>query len=218
MAPWIIGKAIVLLGFLLYFEKTGQPRGRIVVKSILSLLFVVTVFLQPNIQTAFVRFLTVGLILCLSGDVFLALSGMKWFRAGLVAFLLGHLLYAAAFTRLASGAYWFSLGSLVILAASAGAYLWLRPNLGEMHIPVLAYILVITVMVFGALAVYRQPGLAFSGKGMIFLGAVLFYLSDLFVARDQFIKKNFSNRLIGLPLYYGGQFLLAFSPGFLINN
>jgi uncharacterized membrane protein YhhN len=218
VTPWIIAKAVVLLSLLLYFEKTGQPRARLAVKSVLSLLFVVTVFLQPNAQTSFGRFLAAGLILCFWGDVFLALSGEKWFRAGLAAFLVGHLLYVAAFTRLAPGADWLSLGSLVILAASAGVYLWLRPNLGEMHIPVLAYILVITAMVFGALAIYRQGGLPFFGKMMIFLGAVLFYLSDLFVARDQFLKKEFINRLIGLPLYYAGQFLLAFSPGFLINN
>jgi hypothetical protein len=28
------------------------------------------------------------------------------------------------------------------------------------------------------------------------------------------LKKKFINRLIGLPLYYSGQFLLAFSVGF----
>lgn len=217
MTPWIIGKAVVLLSFLLYFEKTGQPRAKLAVKTALSVLFVVTVFLQPKAQTSYGRLLTVGLILCLWGDVFLALPGLKWFRAGLVAFLLGHILYVAAFARLAPGADWFSFGSLAILAASAGVYLWLRPNLGAMHLPVLAYILVITIMVFGALGVYRQPGAASSGKSMILLGSVLFYLSDLFVARDQFIKKDFLNRLIGLPLYYSGQFLLAFSPGFLMN-
>jgi uncharacterized membrane protein YhhN len=210
--------AVVLLGWLLWFEKTGQPRAKLAVKTALSLLFVATVFLQPNAGTSFGRFLTIGLILCFWGDVFLALPGMKWFRAGLVAFLLGHLLYGAAFSRLAPGAAWISSGSPAILAASAGAYFWLRPNLGEMHIPVTAYILVITVMALGALAVYDQPGLPWLGRALIFQGAVLFYLSDLFVARDQFIKKEFLNRLIGLPLYYGGQFLLAFSPGFLIND
>ncbi|MCU0580030.1 MAG: lysoplasmalogenase [Desulfobacterota bacterium] len=187
-------------------------------KSILSLLFVVTVLIQPEAREPFGRLLAIGLILCFWGDVFLALSGLKWFRAGLAAFLLGHLLYVAAFARLAPGADWLSLGSLVFLAASAGVYWWLRPSLGEMHLPVAAYVLVISVMVCGALAVYRQPVLAIPGKSMILSGAVLFYLSDLFVARDQFIKKEFLNRLIGLPLYYGGQFLLAFSPSYLINN
>lgn len=30
---------------------------------------------------------------------------------------------------------------------------------------------------------------------------------------DRFIKKQMLNRCIGLPLYYAGQFLLAFSVG-----
>jgi uncharacterized membrane protein YhhN len=83
-----------------------------------------------------------------------------------------------------------------------------------MKLPVLAYVVVITLMVIGARAVFERPDLPLTGKALIFWGAILFYLSDLLVARDQFIRKAFSNRLIGLPLYYTGQFLLAFSPGF----
>jgi hypothetical protein len=44
-----------------------------------------------------------------------------------------------------------------------------------------------------------------------FVGALGFYVSDVFVARQRFLKSEIVNRLIGLPLYYGGQFLLAFS-------
>lgn len=50
---------------------------------------------------------------------------------------------------------------------------------------------------------------------MVFGGALLFYLSDIFVARDRFLKTSFLNRLVGLPIYYAGQFLLAFSVGLL---
>jgi len=50
---------------------------------------------------------------------------------------------------------------------------------------------------------------------MIGLGATCFYFSDLSVARDRFVQKGYINRLIGLPLYYLGQFLLAFSLGAL---
>jgi uncharacterized membrane protein YhhN len=81
--------------------------------------------------------------------------------------------------------------------------------------PVLVYILVITAMVACASGVLANPGLALPGRGMVFAGALLFYFSDVFVARDRFVKKAFSNRLAGLPLYYGGQFLLALSLGVL---
>jgi uncharacterized membrane protein YhhN len=209
------GLGVFLLMGLLYCEKKESPAGRIVTKSLLSLLFVITVFLQPGLQEPFTRNLKVGLILCLGGDVFLALPGVKWFRAGLGAFLLGHGFYILAFQGLVPFSGWLSPMDILILAVSLGACRWLWPHLGAMRIPVLAYVTVITLMVFGAWTVLQEPGLPTPGKVLIFWGAILFYLSDLAVARDQFIKKGFSNRLIGLPLYYTGQFLLAFSPGFL---
>jgi uncharacterized membrane protein YhhN len=216
MSYFIIpGLGLFLLVGLLYFERMGRPVGRIVTKSLLSLLFVITVFLQTGADEPFSRYLKVGLILCLGGDVFLALPGLKWFRAGLVAFLLGHGLYILAFNVLIPFKGWFSPGDFLILAVSLGACRWLWPHLGAMKPPVLVYVAVITLMVFGARAVFERPDLPWTGKALIFWGALLFYLSDLLVARDQFIRKAFSNRLIGLPLYYTGQFLLAFSPGFV---
>lgn len=211
----IPGLGLFLLVGLLYFESRGRPAGRIVTKSLLSLLFVITIFLQPGADEPFSRYLKVGLILCLGGDVFLALPGLKWFRAGLVAFLLGHGLYILAFNVLIPFQGWFSPGDFLILAVSLGACRWLWPHLGAMKPPVLVYVAVITLMVFGSRAVFERPDLPLTGKALIFGGALLFYLSDLLVARDQFIRKAFSNRLIGLPLYYTGQFLLAFSPGFV---
>jgi hypothetical protein len=50
---------------------------------------------------------------------------------------------------------------------------------------------------------------------LVFSGALAFYVSDIFVARQRFLKTEFLNRLIGLPLYYSGQFMLAFSGGLL---
>jgi uncharacterized membrane protein YhhN len=84
-----------------------------------------------------------------------------------------------------------------------------------MLIPVIAYIIVITVMVIGAWTVLGDTKLSYAGRLLVFIGAVSFYLSDLFVARDRFVKSEFTNRLIGLPMYYCGQFLLAFSIGLL---
>jgi hypothetical protein len=57
--------------------------------------------------------------------------------------------------------------------------------------------------------------LARDGRLLALVGALGFYLSDVFVARNRFIKPEYLNRFIGLPLYYGGQFLLAFSVGLL---
>jgi len=65
------------------------------------------------------------------------------------------------------------------------------------------------------LFVLGDSHLTLSGRIMVFAGALSFYFSDVFVARDRFLDKEFLNRLIGLPMYYTGQFLLAFSVGVL---
>jgi hypothetical protein len=44
-------------------------------------------------------------------------------------------------------------------------------------------------------------------------GALLFYLSDLLVARDRFVRPGIVNRVVGLPLYYAAQLLLASAVG-----
>ena len=81
--------------------------------------------------------------------------------------------------------------------------------------PVLFYVFVITVMMSGAWSILVNRGLNLPARIMVFVGALCFYVSDVFVARDRFLKKAFLNRLIGLPMYYTGQFLLAFSLGFM---
>jgi hypothetical protein len=70
-------------------------------------------------------------------------------------------------------------------------------------------------MVIGAFTVVGDTRLPSPGRFLVIFGAVSFYISDLFVARDRFLKTEFVNRLIGLPLYYGGQFLFAFSIGLI---
>jgi uncharacterized membrane protein YhhN len=75
------------------------------------------------------------------------------------------------------------------------------------------YIVVITAMVVGAWTVVGDANLNLSGRLMVWIGAWSFYLSDIFVARDRFIKSELINRFTGLPLYYFGQFMLAFSIG-----
>ena len=91
----------------------------------------------------------------------------------------------------------------------------LLPSLADMRVPVMAYIIVITAMVIGAFTVLGDTALHSTGRFMVLFGAVSFYISDLFVARDRFLKTEFANRLVGLPLYYAGQFLLAFSIGLI---
>jgi len=212
---FIIILGIILLFELLYYEKKKVRTPLLIIKSTLSSLFVMTALLQPHPVPAYYHYLFIGLIFCLIGDVCLALPQVKAFRRGLVAFLVGHVFYIFSFLSLTSIFERISVGPLIIFVMSAFVFFWLRPHLKSMLIPVLLYILVITVMASGAWAVFRKSSFQISGRTLILVGSLCFYVSDVFVARNRFIKEEYTNRLLGLPLYYTGQFLLAFSIGLL---
>lgn len=211
----IVVLAVVLLAGLLYFEKNGSQKGKLPTKTILSCLFIFTALVQVHPIPGYFYMLLIGLIFCLGGDIFLALPQERMFLMGLVSFLLGHVLYVVCFFYVADISQWTWIGALAGVLVSGLVFGWLRPHLGSMLVPVIAYIIVITVMVIGAWTVLGDVELSFAGRLLVFSGAVSFYLSDLFVARDRFLKTEFANRLIGLPMYYCGQFLLAFSVGLL---
>jgi uncharacterized membrane protein YhhN len=152
-------------------------------------------------------FLVLGLALSLAGD--LLLLAPRRLAPGLAAFLFAHVAYLAAFHALVPAREWpFALAAPAV-SASALATAWLWPHLGRMRPAVLAYIAVITAMVWGALATGSAGALPAGAAG----GAVLFYLSDLAVARQRFIRPSFRVRAVGLVAYYAGQVLLALAVG-----
>ena len=212
---FIIILGIILLFGVLYYEKKKDRIPLLTTKSVFSLLFVIAAVLQPHPVPTYYHYLLTGLIFCLMGDVCLALPQKKAFMGGLVAFLVGHVFYIFSFLSLTSILDWISAGVFIIFGLSALVFFCLRPHLRSMLIPVLIYILVITVMASGAWAVFWKSSFPISGRTLILVGSFCFYFSDLFVARNKFIKEEYRNRLLGLPLYYAGQFMLAFSIGFL---
>ncbi len=209
----IIAAALILLAGLLYHEKKGPSQLRLMNKAFLSLVFIYAALAQTPQSTGYFHAIMAGLVFCLFGDVLLALTSPQAFKLGLVSFLLGHVFYIAAFSAITPYTAWSAPAVILVFAVSTYVYWRFRPHLGDMKYPVLAYIVVITVMLSAASALVMVPDLRFKGQIMAFVGAASFYFSDVFVARDRFIGQDYINRLIGLPLYYAGQFLLAFSVG-----
>lgn len=155
--------------------------------------------LSLGLKTFFATWIFVGLSLSALGDVFLIFRSSKTFLFGLISFLLAHLAYILAFVQVATLSLW-ALALALSLAALWVRWLW--PYLVGWRVPVLAYCLVIALMLFSALGV-NNP--------VIRLGAILFVLSDVFVARQRFVAAGHLNPLVGLPLYYAGQYLLAWA-------
>lgn len=209
----IIGVAAVLLAGLLYCEKNDLQTAKLAVKTLLSALFVLTAAVQFRLVSTYYLFLLVGMLFCLAGDVFLALPHPRMFLRGLVSFIGGHLFYVTAFGYTAGINQWTLIGLLMSLMVSGIVYLWLQAHLGDMKLAVICYILVISAMAVGAWSMFGADRFRLTGRLLALGGALSFYISDVFVARQRFVKSEFFNRLIGLPLYYTGQFMLAFSVG-----
>jgi uncharacterized membrane protein YhhN len=188
-------------------ERAGRRAPVLAAKPLASLCFVVVAWSRLRPGSPYDAWVMLALLLCLAGDVLLLFR--RAFVAGLVAFLIGHLTFVVAFAALLPPHAWPAAWALVPLAASAAAAVWLSPSLGRMRSPVLAYVAVITVMVWGALSVAA----AGHGPWLVAVGALLFYLSDLTVAYDRFVKGAFAVRTLGLPAYYLGQLLFALSVG-----
>jgi uncharacterized membrane protein YhhN len=211
----ILVPAVLLLAGLLRFASRRSFRGVLLTKSSLSALFVLAALTGPAGRPLYFSLILAGLICCVAGDVLLVFPARRFFLAGLFAFLAGHVLYGTAFFTTAAPGPQTVWAAALSVPASAAAFFWLRPYLGKMRLPVLIYVVIITLMVIGAATLAGEAGSGTAGRRLALAGAVLFYLSDLFVARNRFVKEEFGNRLLGLPLYYAGQFMIAFSVRFL---
>jgi len=198
---------VMSVAVLVVAERRADRRLVLVTKPVASFAFVLLGWSRFEPGHPYDAWVLLALLLCLAGDLLLMLR--RGFLPGLVSFLLGHLAYVVAFSALLLPRSWPAFWALPPLLVSTVAAAWLSPHLGRLRVPVLAYITVITVMVWGAVAVTA------AGRGPWFLaaGAVLFYLSDLAVARDRLVVKRFASRAWGLPAYYLGQFLLALTVG-----
>ena len=84
----ILLMAPLLLAALLTSEKNGRTGYKIVFKFLLSSLFILLAAIQTAKHPAYAGAVTIGLTLCLVGDVGLAVPGLMAFRVGLVAFRL----------------------------------------------------------------------------------------------------------------------------------
>jgi uncharacterized membrane protein YhhN len=211
----VLGMAVILLVGLILAEKTNVPWRILIFKAPLSFLFIVAWHLQPPLDDFFSNLILVALGLCFVGDILLAFGSRKIFLLGLISFLLGHVVYATAFFMAGKMGPLMAPGAILLVASAVLIWRWLEPYLGTMQGPVLAYMVVISIMVCGAFGVAGNPAMPVRARVGVLAGAVLFYLSDICVARQRFVARTLFDRAVGLPIYYAAQFLLAFSAAWV---
>ena len=212
---WIVGVLAVLLAALyIRVNQYGAPPVKLLLKTLASLAFVCLGLLGAARAGGAYAWLTwIGLILGAAGDVLLQFMDCRpkerepFFRAGLGAFLIGHVFYIVAFALLGRVTGW-----AVLLAAVLFAALFLlqfpRMDLKGQKVPVYAYAAVISVMTAFAVLSFG----AGARGALVGLGGILFLVSDAILALIFFSPiREKSLPTWNLITYYAAQILLALS-------
>lgn len=203
--------AVIL--FLLIRAEILHRRRQIYVLKPIATLLVITVallsFLEPRQNLTYTVGVLIGLLFSFGGDMALMFQEhRKPFVIGLILFLLAHIVYAVVFTLLGRFSALDLLSGFVLLVVGVGFYALIQANLGSMRIPVILYIVVISIMVHRAVSTFANPAIDTGQALTITAGAIVFYISDVILAASRFWRSWRYHR-ISLAFYYTGQTLIA---------
>lgn len=196
---------LILITCIIYiFIQPGQTEiVRILFKLIPMWLILIYAYLQiPDIRSRPHQIIWIGLFFCMLGDGLL-----RWFVIGLTAFLICHLFYLSGFfqywrfsklrllTILPVGIFSLTIGYSIISAI-------IQNNQDSLIIPVLFYILVISLMAWSALMTNNRWAI---------VGSLLFVLSDSILSWNMFVSNVSQAHILIMTTYYAAQFLIAHS-------
>ncbi|WP_375325787.1 lysoplasmalogenase [Flagellimonas sp. GZD32] len=163
-------------------EYLGIRQGYVFFKPFTTVLAIVLLFSAGGTSVPkFKSLMIAALVLCLVGDTLLLFE--SYFVFGLASFLLGHLLFIAAFIQL-KGFYAHWISFFFLMAIGGGLFLWLKPDLGNLLVPVSCYIVVICVMAWQGIGLYTRD----KSKPFLWIAiaVLLFMFSDSMIAVSKF--------------------------------
>jgi uncharacterized membrane protein YhhN len=207
-AWWLIVLITLSAALLIRSEYAGVRRGVYLFKPLTTSLIIVLAWqIEPVASERYSALILGGLLFSLAGDIFLMLPADR-FVAGLVSFLVAHILYTAAFVSRSDFQFdWLALVIYAVYGAAMLALLW--RGLGNLRLPVLVYMTVILVMGWQAMALWRDsPSLPTLCAAA---GAALFVISDSALAYDRFRRPLPARPITVLGTYYLAQTLIALS-------
>ena len=160
-------------------------------------------------ETPYGQWVFGALVLSWIGDALLLSRKEAIFQGGILAFLLAHVAFAVGFLGLGINPAWAGGATAAILVLVGVVLRWLLPHMtGSMRFAGIAYVVVIALMVVLSVGAWGA-----GASSWIPVGATVFLLSDLSVARDRFVTPGFINGAWGLPAYYLAQGILASTVG-----
>lgn len=211
-----LGVASVVLGCVYIWVKVaGRQRLAFWIKPLPVALAMLAVLmagraLPPPVSLLYALLIAVGLLFSMAGDLLLAWWPKEKFEAGLVAFLIAHLVYIAAFAARAG------FHAAPVALVSAGIYcigmlvlLLPRVEAGVLRVAVTLYMLALLGMFWQAAGM--RDALGDRAAALAVAGAAFFVISDSVLAWDRFRKALPLVMPLVMTTYYVAQWLLALS-------
>lgn len=157
-------------------------------------------------------YLMLGALFCsLLGDIFLMFEKVSslYFTLGLASFLIAHVLFALTFikrwNKLTLNS--FKWVSLALLSYGILLFFILKNSLGPLRIPVILYVLGIMAM---AITAFRRKGMVSQLSFiLVFVGALLFVVSDSLLAVDKFMFVIPIAHILVMGTYATAQYLIT---------
>ena len=167
-------------------------------------------YIQSEALSKYIRGLVLfALVFSLLGDIFLMFvdRSSHYFMLGLISFFLAHVFYCLVFFKQINSKMNPTVLIIVLTMYAFGLFHLLKDNLGDLLVPVICYIIVILMMVI--FAFLRQKKVSEKSFNLVFIGAILFVVSDSILALNKFyMPLQFSS--INIMLTYGlAQFLIV---------
>jgi len=150
-----------------------------------------------------------SLLAALVADTLLMLEETNYLKNGIIFFMMSHLLYITAFGSNVTFKPWNIIILVIICFINFFLIRAMKKHAGGMLIPVSLYVLMIDIM--GYLALTKLNNGAGQYEVALASAAVLFWISDLILSINTFVKKVPHSTVYTWLFYAPAQFLFAMS-------
>jgi len=208
MNPLIFVILITLSGGLAIYGKYSKLKSIHYVFKPLTMVLIITLAIIRgfHVASSYKYFIVSALIFSMIGDILL-MEPIDKFVKGLLAFLAAHIIYIFAFIQSIDVFYYLVLVPVLLFAAVI--YRVLFKKLNGMRIPVLVYVIIISIMAWVALN--RHLNFQDTKSLYVSAGGLLFLFSDSIHSINRFMKKFGAAEVLILGSYFGAQLLFALS-------
>lgn len=219
---WVLGIALLLaVGDWIAVARSSK-RMHCVFKPATMVAVLVAAWLLtrgPHVDRRMTFFFFIALGFSLLGDVFLLLSGKRFFLAGVLAFLVAHIFYIIGLNPtlppLAALSLLFSVAVVSSLLFRRLASALQESERMEMVVPLSFYVVILSLMLVSAWASLFRFDWLFAKRCVLILAATLFFSSDSMLAWNRFVRASFRLRLLVIITYHLAQmaFVIALTLG-----